>query len=388
MHYHILLTELCNSNCRYCYEKSMRESGDKLNKNFKFDFSSPSKSKISIEKLKNFLEKDKNAVLIFYGGEPLLEIEKIKEIIDNIKVPFRMQTNGLLLDKLPIFYLKKIDKILVSIDGTKERTDYNRGAGTYDKVMQNIQEIRKKGYNGEIIARMTISFPDIYEQVLHLVKNFNSIHWQLDAGFYEKDYNKKSFEKFAREYNLSIEKLINYWVDEMKKGKVIKLYPFIAIIDSLLKNEKNFQEKIFYTFPSSNTENSEGNEKTKLRCGAGYSGYAISTNGKIVACPIMNCMKDFEAGDLETNPKELKKFDITGKCKKCSYLDLCGGRCLYWNKTKLWPEEGDELICKTIKFYIDKLKEKLPEIIQLIKKGIIKEQDFEYEKYFGPEIIP
>ena len=114
MHYHIILTEKCNSECKYCYEKSMKEFDNKLKEKFKFDYSGPEKSEVDIQKLKRFLEKDKEPVLIFYGGEPLLEIEKIKEIIDNIDCKFRMQTNGKLLDKLPIEYLNKIDKILVS----------------------------------------------------------------------------------------------------------------------------------------------------------------------------------------------------------------------------------------------------------------------------------
>ena len=88
--------------------------------------------------LKKFINKDKNPVIIFYGGEPLLQINKIMKIIDNIDVPYRMQTNGKLLDKLPIEYLNKIGKILVSIDGDKERTDSNRGIGTYNLVMKNI----------------------------------------------------------------------------------------------------------------------------------------------------------------------------------------------------------------------------------------------------------
>jgi len=366
MHYHLLLTESCNSNCKYCYEKSLNEFDNGLNKKFSFDFSSPEKSEVDIEKLKKFLEKDKNPVLIFYGGEPLLEIEKIKKIINRIQIPFRMQTNGLLLNKLPIDYLKKIDKILVSLDGNKERTDFNRGSGVYEQVISNIEKIKKEGYNGEIIARMCISFPDIFEQVSHLINiGFSSIHWQLDAGFYKNDFNKEKFEKFVEDYNSSIEKLINFWIENMKKGRVIRLYPFIGIIESLLNDEK-----------------------TKLRCGAGHSGYAITTNGKIVACPIMNCIKDFEAGNLNSSPEKLKKFEVGGECVKCSYMDLCGGRCLYSNKAELWPKEGRELICLTIKFYIDKLKEKMPEIRKIMDNGIIKKEDFDYETYFGPEIIP
>lgn len=75
-------------------------------------------------------------------------------------------------------------------------------------------------------------------------------------------------------------------------------------------------------------------------------------------------------------------------CASCNYLDLCGGKCLYSNKAKLWPKKGEGLICKTIRPLIEELRKKIPMIKELIKKEIISEKDFEYEKYFGPEIIP
>lgn len=366
MHYHIVLTELCNSQCRYCYKKSTEEFDNGLDKKFKFDFSVPYKSQVDINKLKEFLSKDKNAVLIFYGGEPLLEIEKIKEIMDNINVPFRMQTNGKLLDKLPKEYLNKIGKILISLDGDKERTDFNRGKGTYETVIKNIKLMKSNNYIGEIIARMTISFPDVYEQVLYLLaQGLTSIHWQLDAGFYKFDFNKEKFKKFTEEYNKSISKLIDFWISKMKQGKVLMMYPFVAVTHSLLKNEK-----------------------TKLRCGAGHAGYAVATDGKIIACPIMNGIEDFTAGTLDSKPEELKEFKLKGSCISCNIKDLCGGRCLYQNYSDLWPKEGNELICSTIKHLICELQSKLAEINRLIEKNVIKSADFDYEPYFGPEIIP
>jgi len=60
MHYHIILTELCNSECRYCYKKSLEEFDNKLGEKFEFDFSSPEKSQVNVKKLKEFLKKDKN----------------------------------------------------------------------------------------------------------------------------------------------------------------------------------------------------------------------------------------------------------------------------------------------------------------------------------------
>jgi len=349
----------------------MNEFENGLDQKFKFDFSAPCKSEIDVKKLAEFLERDEAPVLIFYGGEPLLEIDKIVEIIENVpaKVKFRMQTNGKLLYKLPVKYLNKIEKILISLDGNKERTDHNRGDGTYTSVMENIKFLDDNNYSGELIARMTIDqkFPDVYEQVKNLVEyaSFKSIHWQVDAGFYRFDFDENKIKKFFQEYNASISKLVDYWIREMKQGVFLRLYPFVAIAHSILNDEK-----------------------TLLRCGAGHSGYAITTDGKVIACPIMNGIKNFEAGNLDSKPEELKKFSVGGRCETCLVRDLCGGRCLYWRNAELWPKEGDDMICESVKHLINEVGNRIPEINSMIEKKIISKSDFDYEKYFGPEIIP
>lgn len=345
----------------------MKEFDNGLEEKFEFDFSDPCISQVKVDELKLFIEKDKEAVIIFYGGEPLLQIDKIKEIMDNIDIPFRMQTNGILLHLLEPKYLNRIDKILVSLDGNEEVTDKYRGKGTYQKVMSNIDTMKQNGYDGELIARMTVAQdnPDVYTNVLSLIEaGFTSVHWQLDVGFYKEDYDKAKIENFFKDYNKSVSKLIEYWVVEIQKGNVLKLYPFIGIVDSILKEEP-----------------------TKIRCGAGHSGYAISTSGKVVACPIMNNIESFKAGNLKTNPCDLKKFEMN-ECENCDTLDLCGGRCMYWRKAGLWPEEGSKMVCDSIKHYIKDIQLLMPKITDAIIAEKIKQSDFNYEKYFGPEIIP
>lgn len=352
----------------------MKEFDNGLEEKWEFDFSPPTNLETPTEKIKEFLRRDKNPTLIFYGGEPLVMKDKIIELIDSLKdipnIKFRMQTNAKLLNKFPTKYLKQIGKILVSIDGDKERTDLNRGKETYDLVIQNLKEARQKGYEGEIVARMTLSTDvgaDIFLQVFHLLSLglFDSIHWQIDAGFYKSDFNKKEFEKFANNYNKQISKLVELWMQEMKKGNVLKIYPFLGILEPIMTGKTS-----------------------KLQCGSGYANYTITTDGRIAACPIMNNVKEFYCGSLDTKPEELKKIEIKNRCENCEYKNICGGRCLYSNHAQLWPEEGEELICKTIIHLIEEIKKQIPEIKQLIKNGIIKKSDLQFEKYFGPEIIP
>jgi len=372
MYFHIILTEKCNSQCRYCYEKSEKEFGDKLNERLKFDFSAPCESKLEVKELRKFILKDKDPKIIFYGGEPLLNISKIKEIMDAIpEAKYYMQTNGKLLNELPKEYINKFSKILISIDGDKKRTDFNRGKGTYDLILRNLKLIRENGFNEEVVARMTISFTDkftdLVKQVKHLLKiGFSSIHWQLDMGFYESDYNKEDVKKFLEKYNKEVSKLIKFWTKNMKKGKVLKIYPLLGIFDSLYHRTK-----------------------TKLRCGSGYANYTINTEGKIMACPIMNCVKTFYVGDIKKdNPNKLQEVSVIEPCPSCEYFTICGGRCLYSNYAKLWPEEGQQQICSSIKFLIKEMIKSIPEINNLIASNKVQESQFEYEKYFGPEIIP
>lgn len=374
MYYHIILTEKCNSRCKYCYQKSMQEFDNGLKDKFEFDYTASCDSEVKGVDVAGFL-KDGDC-LIFYGGEPLVNFQKMREIIDAVdkskkKIKFYIQTNGKLLDEIPWIYISKMSKMLVSIDGDMRRTDYNRGFGTYEKVLKNLIDLREKGYKGEIVARMTLSFSDIFPQVIHLVELiekgiFNSVHWQIDAGFYKSDFNKKQFKIFVKEYNHSVNKLLNFWIDYMKeKKKVLKFYPFLGIFESL-----------YY------------NKPTKLQCGSGYANYTILTNGKIVACPIMSGIKDFYCGDLKNPNEKLKEIYVNEPCTSCEYLEICGGRCLYSNYTQLWPEEGQKLICETISNLIDRIYDNLSKIKELIEKKVVLEQDFEYEKYFGPEIIP
>jgi len=344
---------------------------------FEVDYSQQPTISYSLDTLAEFLDKDKEeTTVIFYGGEPLLETRNIMEIMDLVKVEkFMIQTNGVLLHKLPPEYANRFHTILVSIDGDQTLTDLNRGKGTYRKVVQNVKLLRERGFEGEIIARMTVTEEtEIERQVLWLLSNedfsFSSVHWQIDALFGKKDYEKRknSFARWVKEsYNPQILRLVRFWVSHMEeKGEVLKLYPFIGIMHSLLNNQPSL-----------------------LRCGAGWTTFNIQTDGTITPCPVMAGMKKFYLGHISrTSPNQTRKVFVGEPCTTCDLYTLCGGRCLYANVTKLWGEEGFQLVCKTIENLITTLKKVKPKIQRLIKEGKISLKAFEYTKYNSCEIIP
>ena len=217
----------------YCRAKAfedLEESGSE--RALIIDEDLPPELDFDLNLLYEFLKKDPAATLTFYGGEPLLRADLIERIVRESPVQrFMVQTNGLLLDRLPSEILNRFTTILVSLDGRESLTDANRGMGVYGRVMRNIQKIRANGYTGELIARMTITeTTDIVDAVRYLASNpdysFSSIHWQIDANF-AGDFGLRRFREWTEgSYNPGISTLVRSWVDHMEtSGEVPAAVP-------------------------------------------------------------------------------------------------------------------------------------------------------------------
>ena len=361
--------------CKYCFGESLDDFDEDFG-DIEVDYDLPKKINYSVEVLDKFCRKDPDCVLTFYGGEPLLCIDKIKQIMDNVEAKhFMIQTNGLLLYKLEKKYVNRFHTILVSLDGEESLTDYYRGTGTFCKVIDNLKLITRNGFRGELIARMTVmEQTDIYKQVRWLLENdefsFSSVHWQLNAGFWGNDYQRRNFEQWTEtSYIPGVKKLAEFWVDQMdEKGVVLKLYPLLGIADSLLHEEK----------------------KCFMRCGGGWINYAIQTDGYIIPCPTMWGMKNYDLGHISNvDPRKIKKvFVEKPPCASCSILNVCGGRCLYANVTKRWSDEAYGKVCHTVSELVQAVQTEIPRIQCLLKNRKINLKDFDFTKYNGCEIIP
>lgn len=140
-----------------------------------------------VEDLRAFMEKDPEPVIGFYGGEPLLDMEFMYEVMDEVPAKaYTLQTYGTHLAEIDDEHLHRLHSILVSVDGPREVTDSCRGIGTYDTVMRNLRKVQRRGYTGDVVARMAYSSRgEIYRDVKHLLRLrdpcFDHVHWQLDV---------------------------------------------------------------------------------------------------------------------------------------------------------------------------------------------------------------
>lgn len=129
----IKMPDICQLKCRYCFRQYNKK---------------PELIKYSGQDVMQLLRHyPKIRTVSFLGGEPLLFKDKIKEIILATKPRIKkyiITTNGLNLKAEDVqFYVDNHVQLNISLDGDRELNDFNRGKGTFDKVISAIETLRK-----------------------------------------------------------------------------------------------------------------------------------------------------------------------------------------------------------------------------------------------------
>ena len=151
------VTDACNLHCKYCAYADLYEGYDQRN-NTNMPFH---KAKLVINYLQEIWEKnrfqdmEKSVSISFYGGEPLLNMEFVKQVIDYTeKLPptgrvfkYSMTTNAMLLDRYMDYLVEKDFALLISLDGDEQgqsyRTDH-AGNNSFLRVYRNIMLLKEK----------------------------------------------------------------------------------------------------------------------------------------------------------------------------------------------------------------------------------------------------
>lgn len=183
------VTDSCNLRCKYCAYANLYEGYDKR-ENLKLPFQ---KAKNIINYLFN-LWKDNVCVgnntpitIGFYGGEPLLNISFIKQVVSYTKnlppvgrkIFYNMTSNALLLDKYMDFLVENEFQLLISLDGDKEGHSYRidtSGKNSHDRVFKNIQLLKDKY---PIYFERNVNF----NSVLHNKNNVEQIYKFIKESF-------------------------------------------------------------------------------------------------------------------------------------------------------------------------------------------------------------
>ena len=133
------ITSKCNLHCAGCYSRCNHATVD----------SEPVRQLTGEEWSRIFGEADELGIsfILLAGGEPMLRRDVVEAAAGRPNILFPIFTNGTYMDEK---YFRMFDKSrnllpIMSIEGEKEITDARRGAGMYDRLIANMDELRRRG---------------------------------------------------------------------------------------------------------------------------------------------------------------------------------------------------------------------------------------------------
>ncbi len=316
----------CNLRCEYCFAGTGDYCTGRKNM--------PSEvGKLAIDYLIAKSENRRNLEVDFFGGEPLLNFEVVKEVVEyarslekahNKNFRFTITTNGVLLDDKKIEFInKEMSNVVLSIDGRKEVNDRVRTrvdkSGCYESIMPKFQKLVDARGDGQYYVRGTFTKYnlDFANDVIHLNEcGFDQI--SVEPVVADPKYAYALTEADMPAVGAEYERLAQYMIERKKQHNGFNFFHFMIDLDQGPCAIKRLRG-----------------------CGAGNEYVAITPDGEVYPCHQFVGNPEWKMGDVYTQSidMELKeKFaasTVYGKeeCRSCWAKFYCSGGCNANNNT-------------------------------------------------------
>ena len=311
----------CNLKCKYCFAEEGEYHGRRSLMSFEV-------GKKAIDFLIKSSGTRRNLEVDFFGGEPLMNFETVKEIVEyaqskekeyNKNFRFTITTNGILLnDEIQQYINDNMHNVVLSIDGRKEVNDRMRvrtgGQGTYDTIIPKFKKLAESRNQTNYYVRGTFTENnlDFSKDVFHLA----------DLGFKQ----------------ISVEPVVadekeSYALRKEDLPALFKEYENMAV--EMLKRKKEGKDFNFFHFMIDLT-GGPCVTKRLVGCGSGTEYLAVTPEGDLYPCHQFVGMEHFKLGNVESGivrddiRKDFENCNVYSKpeCKKCWAKFYCSGGCI------------------------------------------------------------
>lgn len=312
----------CNLKCRYCFAGQGEFNGPK-------ELMSVEVGKRALDYLIQHSGNRKNLEVDFFGGEPLMNFDAVKELVAygnaqaeqyNKKFRFTITTNGILLDDEKIDYINEhMHNVVLSLDGRKEIHDAMRPTvndkGSYDIIVPKFQKLVQKRGDKYYYIRGTFTRDnmDFGTDVLH----FRDLGFALTSMEPVVDHEQNAYAltgadiaKVEAEY----ERFAKDYLEIRKKDKNFRFFHYMVDLSGGPCAIKRISG-----------------------CGAGTEYLAVTPMGDLYPCHQFVGKEEFKLGNVMDEQVELPrdivdsfmKTDVTTKddCSKCWAKFYCSGGC-------------------------------------------------------------
>ncbi|MBR0483844.1 MAG: thioether cross-link-forming SCIFF peptide maturase [Oscillospiraceae bacterium] len=348
----------CNMRCQYCFASTG-------------DFGTGRKlmpvetGKLAIDFLLKRSKDRKFLELDFFGGEPLMNFNAVKEVVKYArerekeygkKFRFTMTTNGLLLNDESIDFINaEMSNVVLSIDGRKETNDRMRpvvnGKGSYDIILPKFKKLvnqRDKNLDYYVRGTFTKYNLDFSDDVFSLHEaGFKQI--SVEPVVSDPKYPYALTEEDIPAVSAEYERLAKRILENDRAGKHFNFFHFMIDLDAgpcAIKRLKG--------------------------CGCGNEYVAVTPDGDIYPCHQFVGIEKFKMGNLEDGTfnedmkQEFSQSHIYNKpkCRDCWAKFYCSGGCNANN----YQYQGDILESHTLSCELEKKRLECAIMIQAVKK--------------------
>lgn len=310
----------CNMCCKYCFAGEGEYSGDRSLMSFEV-------GKRALDFLIEQSGSRKNLEVDFFGGEPLLNFDVVKQLVAYARsiekekgknFRFTLTTNGVLLnDEVMEWANKECYNVVLSLDGRKETNDRMRRTrndkGTYDLILPKFQKMAKERNQQGYYIRGTYTHynTDFANDILHLA----------DLGF----------EQLAMEPVVTDPKM-DYALQESDIPKLKEQYDLLA--KEMCKRNREGKGFTFFHYMI-DLEGGPCIYKRISGCGVGTDYMAVTPWGDLYPCHQFVGDEKFLLGNVFDGVKntdivnEFKLCNVYSReaCQDCFAKLYCSGGC-------------------------------------------------------------
>jgi radical SAM protein with 4Fe4S-binding SPASM domain len=313
---------------------------------------------------------DREGVVCFYGGEPLLAPEAILEVMDRIEaagparpVRYMLYTNGDLLEKTAVRHpelIRRLWLLSVSIDGRSEQHERVRPGTSLARIRQGLAAVKSLD-PGTVLMWSTLreeqSLADCFAEFMalherHEVRQF-FWHWVETAEPFA------DFAAYAAGYDRDLTRIMDVYVERLRQGVILPLV--------------HINELVLFAL-SGTARNSSG-------CGVELAGNYDLIDGLLHSCadlPPELAIGRIEAdGTLRFTPHDLGSLVAYKEglgCYRCGVHSYCGGRCPV--QAHAGTAQRLAQYCRLMRLHVAIVLERLAEIAAAVGRHGLSAQHF------------
>ena len=366
---HLTVTGRCYANCKGCINSSITAaSAEPRNTLLAFQETEPKRDAAIISGLASRYGQQ-TITVCFYGGEPFLAADKmervwriLKELEEQNEFRFMVYTNGeFLIEALELYpeFMKCIWLYSISIDGDEEQHNRVRQGTHLSKIKINLERL-SESYKGHILHWSTLreeqSLFNCFEEFLRLYEaglvNHFFWHWTEERNPFE------NFSSYIRNYGQELERIMEIYVQEISKGKLLPI--------------AHINELVLYLLT--------GRARGHTACGVELAKNYDIVSGKVYSCA--DLPSSLSIGELDEEGRlNLRECDLNSLvsykerlgCCKCGVHAYCGGRCPV--QVVAGSRERTYQYCQLMRLHVRIVQKRIPEILRGLEENRITLQE-------------